>query len=141
MSLLSELLSERDYWIVPVRKLGESELSFVVYVAKGANEEDIEALNAENERLMIEALQRPNAAAWKHELPLLSTRAANVLWAESVTMDALLTKSPMDLLRLPGCGFTTTRNIASALEAKGLKLKDHETLEQACSRYVVGSIR
>jgi hypothetical protein len=51
MTLLDELLSERDYWIVlSARK--------IVHIAKGANDKDVESMLAENEQRMIVALRK-----------------------------------------------------------------------------------
>jgi hypothetical protein len=55
VTLLNELLSERDYWIVPLRD-GSRDAINLAHVTKGVNGEYVEAMCAENERLMVAAL-------------------------------------------------------------------------------------
>jgi hypothetical protein len=50
MTLLDELLSERDYWIFLTANK-------IVHIAKGANDKVVESLIAENEQRMITALR------------------------------------------------------------------------------------
>jgi hypothetical protein len=58
MTLLEELLSERDYWLVATSPSGNSDHSDlkIIMVKKGANSPELELACAQMEREMIQAL-------------------------------------------------------------------------------------
>jgi hypothetical protein len=64
MTLLEELLSERDYWLVPSSPSGDSsDLNKIIMVKKGANPQWMELACAQMEREMIQALMQPTPSS------------------------------------------------------------------------------